>query len=692
MTMENQEEILLLLERFTKSKQKDIPRELEDYLNFVARTGDTLYRWVLVKPLFREKLVNVITDFHHNTPSIADIPQCPNVDPFNFERMKRSLLERLDSFNSAPFTVQRICELLTEPRKQYTRIDKFMRAVEKNILVLELGGKHVKLLPHNFSGRVAGNFPDEHYTAGQLFVLDDSLLHVLLHFLFIQHGTDLEDDIGTRQFASGFVWNPSYRYVGNFGYLKHNIFQFLVSTQEPGRRRSDSENGDSLDSIVNGDLEVNVDIEMDNEQFHLEADALLPDSSDPVGSLHSSLVDVGGSQRIGEGSEINGGRVLGASFLNSDDANQSAKGGLHSDIHQSVIDTNENATDGDIAAPLLEASLESSVPVTTDTNERLEKGDETEKAPTEDSTANDKDESARDVVREEEDHEGQAENQGDRSTAPEVATVDTERILVDENKSQATPSTSGNVDEKPLAEDDGEPQAKMVKYNDLASATDAVETDSASKTDENDTEVSQASPSVAEKSEPTEEIKSPSTDATDSVQPQEKVDDEGNKEKVLESSPDSADCSPTEKSTEAISAGETIDVVIPVKSDQSPNVEGQEHSSTESNVDSAPEPPAVEQVVVAVGTNVAEMEASSGADTTTAGATVDSTPELEMELAAVAASVSTAAVVPVAEVPVLEEVDMTGEPPATEMAAEEDPKADDNVMDIDESSVEMMDQ
>lgn len=48
--------------------------------------------------------------------------------------MKRILLDRLDAFNSAPFTVQRICELLTEPRKQYTRIDKYMRAVEKNIL------------------------------------------------------------------------------------------------------------------------------------------------------------------------------------------------------------------------------------------------------------------------------------------------------------------------------------------------------------------------------------------------------------------------------------------------------------------------------------------------------------------------------------------------------------------------------
>ena len=45
----------------------------------------------------------------------------------------------------------------------------------------------------------------------------------------------------------------------------------VVSTQEPGRRRSESENGDSLDSIVNGDLEVNVDIEMDNEAFGIDS-------------------------------------------------------------------------------------------------------------------------------------------------------------------------------------------------------------------------------------------------------------------------------------------------------------------------------------------------------------------------------------------------------------------------------------
>lgn len=89
--------------------------------------------------------------------------------------MKKVLIEKLDSFAAAPFTIQRISELLSDPRKQYSRIDKFMRAVEKTILV--------------------------------------------------------------------------------------------VSTVPPGRHRSESENGDSLDSALNGDFatEVNVDVEMEHE-------------------------------------------------------------------------------------------------------------------------------------------------------------------------------------------------------------------------------------------------------------------------------------------------------------------------------------------------------------------------------------------------------------------------------------------
>ncbi|XP_058803047.1 serine/threonine-protein phosphatase 4 regulatory subunit 2 isoform X2 [Phymastichus coffea] len=133
--MENPEEVLQALDEFQKLRPSEIPKELEDYLCWVAKTGDPVYQWGLVKALFREKLTRVITEFYESCPSL-DLTPCPNVEPFNYDAMKRNLVERLENFVNAPFTVQRICELLTTPRKEYNRVDKFMRAIEKNILVV----------------------------------------------------------------------------------------------------------------------------------------------------------------------------------------------------------------------------------------------------------------------------------------------------------------------------------------------------------------------------------------------------------------------------------------------------------------------------------------------------------------------------------------------------------------------------
>ena len=133
--MENLEEVLQVLDEFQKMRPSEIPRELEEYLCWVAKTGDPVYQWSLIKTLFREKLTRVMTDFYESCPSLELAP-CPNVDHFNYDTMKSNLLERLESFANAPFTVQRICELLTAPRKEYNRVDKFMRAIEKNILVV----------------------------------------------------------------------------------------------------------------------------------------------------------------------------------------------------------------------------------------------------------------------------------------------------------------------------------------------------------------------------------------------------------------------------------------------------------------------------------------------------------------------------------------------------------------------------
>lgn len=123
------------LDEFQKMRPTEIPRELEEYLCWVAKTGDPVYQWSLIKTLFREKLTRVMTEFYESCPTLELAP-CPNVNHFNYDNMKTTLLDRLESFANAPFTVQRICELLTAPRKEYNRVDKFMRAIEKNILVV----------------------------------------------------------------------------------------------------------------------------------------------------------------------------------------------------------------------------------------------------------------------------------------------------------------------------------------------------------------------------------------------------------------------------------------------------------------------------------------------------------------------------------------------------------------------------
>lgn len=79
--------------------------------------------------------MRVMTEFYESCPT-PDLTSCPNVEQFNYDTMKKNLLDKMESFVNAPFTVQRICELLTSPRKEYNRIDKFMRAIEKNILVV----------------------------------------------------------------------------------------------------------------------------------------------------------------------------------------------------------------------------------------------------------------------------------------------------------------------------------------------------------------------------------------------------------------------------------------------------------------------------------------------------------------------------------------------------------------------------
>ena len=63
---------------------------------------------------------------------------------------KLSLFKRIDfefdSKFSAPFTIQRISELLLKPNNHYNRVDKYLRGLEKCIMVvttIDPSGKYV---------------------------------------------------------------------------------------------------------------------------------------------------------------------------------------------------------------------------------------------------------------------------------------------------------------------------------------------------------------------------------------------------------------------------------------------------------------------------------------------------------------------------------------------------------------------
>lgn len=131
----SKEALLDELTDFTNQKPAEIPSVLDEYLSHVAKTGDTLFPWSKLKPLLCRKLELVMNEFHKISPT-DDLPALPNVEVFKYEDMKVKVLEAVNSFNSAPFTIQRLCELVVDPRKHYKRTDKFMRGVEKNVLVV----------------------------------------------------------------------------------------------------------------------------------------------------------------------------------------------------------------------------------------------------------------------------------------------------------------------------------------------------------------------------------------------------------------------------------------------------------------------------------------------------------------------------------------------------------------------------
>ncbi|XP_054634432.1 serine/threonine-protein phosphatase 4 regulatory subunit 2-like isoform X2 [Dunckerocampus dactyliophorus] len=129
------EALLEAFQDFEKKVKRDTSPALEQFLCHVAKTGESLIPWPQFKSYFMFKLEKVIDDFHASTPEQRG-PHNPNVEHVPFEEMKNRILKIVDSYNGIPFTIQRLCELLTDPKRNYSGTDKFLRGIEKNVMVV----------------------------------------------------------------------------------------------------------------------------------------------------------------------------------------------------------------------------------------------------------------------------------------------------------------------------------------------------------------------------------------------------------------------------------------------------------------------------------------------------------------------------------------------------------------------------
>ncbi|NXO48668.1 PP4R2 phosphatase, partial [Aramus guarauna] len=120
---------------FEKRGKKEVCPILDQFLCHVAKTGETIVQWSQFKGYFIFKLEKVMDDFRTSAPEPRGPPN-PNVEYIPFEEMKERILKIVTGFNGIPFTIQRLCELLTDPRRNYTGTDKFLRGVEKNVMVV----------------------------------------------------------------------------------------------------------------------------------------------------------------------------------------------------------------------------------------------------------------------------------------------------------------------------------------------------------------------------------------------------------------------------------------------------------------------------------------------------------------------------------------------------------------------------
>eukprot|EP00931_Biecheleriopsis_adriatica_P096743 TRINITY_DN70428_c0_g1_i1.p1 TRINITY_DN70428_c0_g1~~TRINITY_DN70428_c0_g1_i1.p1 ORF type:complete len:235 (-),score=45.16 TRINITY_DN70428_c0_g1_i1:20-724(-) len=119
--------------RSSTEKEGVITEDLEGIIRCVAQTGAAAcYPWDALRLLLARKVELVLGDFWRDAPDL-ELRDGETFWHVVVEPLTRSLLE--PRREGAPWTSQRLCELLSKPQRSYRSTRKFLFALQRAILV-----------------------------------------------------------------------------------------------------------------------------------------------------------------------------------------------------------------------------------------------------------------------------------------------------------------------------------------------------------------------------------------------------------------------------------------------------------------------------------------------------------------------------------------------------------------------------